>query len=141
MIRIIAILAVWLIACNSKSNSNSKVNKYTAVFQTADSIGISYRFADSTTTIISTIYKKDKDLLADIADVFNSKETNCSCASNGYINVYSKDTIALNIRFAIESDGKDCAYLLVKEDGKEKCYVLTYRIGMYLSEKREFIKP
>lgn len=132
MIRIACILLVFFAACNNKK----RVTESSYGFQKADSIGISYDFGDR----VSTIYKKDKQLLADIDRVFNGPGTDCNCKEDGYITLHEKDTVTI-INFAIGVNQDSCQYFMTEEGGKKKCYKLTYNIGMYLSEKRDFIKP
>ena len=129
------ILVSFLVACIGK---NQAVNQYTSVLQNADTLHIWYKFKDR----ISSVHKGDRKLFNWINEVFNGKEENCSCESDGGISVYSKDSLMLDVEFATAVNTKDCQFLIIKEEGKkEKCYRLNYNLGMYLSEMRDFIKP
>jgi len=129
------ILLSFLVACAGK---NQVPNQYTSVLQKADTLHIWYKFKDR----ISAVHKGDRRLFNWIDDVFNGKEESCSCESDGGISVYSKDSLMLDVEFAIAVKDKDCKFLIIKEEGKkEKCYPLSYQLGAYLSEMRDFIKP
>jgi hypothetical protein len=134
MTRIFAILLVFLISCNNK-----KENKYTAILQSADSVGIAFKFEDR----ISEVRKTEKGVFENINKVLSGKEEKCSCTTSGYMLVYSKDSVALDIDFATAEGGggKKCQFLMIKEGTDTVCYRLTYNMGMYLDELRNFIKP
>lgn len=142
MMRIAAIVLIVLIACKNKGNTGSE-NKYSMVIKSADSIGISFEYNDSVTGSfrISTIYKKEKQLLNEIGDLFKGKEEACSCISLGRINVYKQDSIVLQSDIALsEGSGEGCVFLMFKEEGKQTCYRLNYNIGQFLSEYRYLMK-
>jgi hypothetical protein len=141
---IVAILLISLIACKGKSAPKNSSNKYTPIVQAADSIGISFKFEDSAAGVyrISTLYEKDRSIINAIGNIFSNKEEACSCKAIGYLEVYAKDTITLNIPVVISSlgSGKDCTFLIIKEGDKEICYRLSYSVGRYLEELRNDMK-
>jgi hypothetical protein len=142
MMRIAAIILIALVACKSKGNRGSE-NKYSLLIKSADSVGISFEYTDSVTGSfrISTVYKKDKELINHIGDVFRGKEEACSCKSLGRINVYKQDSIVLQTDIALsEASGEGCMYLIFKEGEKQVCYRLSYNVGQPLSEYRDLMK-
>jgi hypothetical protein len=134
MSKLFFIIFVSLIACNQE-----KQNEYTHLIEAADSTSIGFKFEDR----VSTVHKKDKWIFDAIGEVLGGKPENCSCQTTGFVEVYLKDSVVLDIDLATEAGGggTDCQFIILNEGKESKCYKLNYRLGMYLDELRNFIKP
>ncbi len=134
MIKLFLIILIAFTACKGK-----KQNEYTQILKTTDSVSIAFKFVDR----VSAVHKKDKWIFDAINDVLSGKPQDCSCQTTGFVEVYLKDSVALDIDFATETGGseKGCQFLILHKGTEKKCYRLNYRLGMYFDELRNFIKP
>jgi len=143
MIRMGIILLTLLVSCKSETGSSKNINKYTKLFQSADSISISFNYRDSEdASRISSVHKKDKSLINTIGEMFHKNEKDCACKTVGYIDVYVKDTIALNIEIGqpAATSSIELEFLKVREADKFVCYRLSDMLSQYLAEYRELMK-
>ena len=113
------ILIVLLFAACSKNT------KYAAIVNVSDKIQLSgmetgQNIADSSESLRG-IFKK----------VFEYEPEDCNCEKQGELSFFKNGNIILS---TVYSEDKDCVFLIVNDEGRRKCFPLTYQAGMYISE-------
>jgi hypothetical protein len=126
MMRLAVIFLIFMLACSQHKIANKHFDK----IQKADRILIDY----SSDAIKDTTVSADSSLLSLFEEVLGSKAETCSCPATGELIFYSKNSTLLKVEFSTyKADNADrCVFLMLNDEGKRKCYRMTYRVGMYL---------
>ena len=108
------------------SSCKRRVDHYSRIILKADKIQIKKNENFDTTITVST------SLLNSFTDIFKNYEGNCSCEVKDEI-IFLKGGAEI-FKVGITKQTKECAFLIVSEGNKRRCYRLNYRIGMMMSE-------
>lgn len=92
----------------------------------------------------TTINVKGKTgFLFGLYNTMKEKVEACDCNVTGRLQLFSKDTTLLDVWYSTgeNSNGKKCQYLIIKEDGKNKCYPFTYQVEINMEHFLNNNKP
>lgn len=130
MKRIFIILTLFLFSCNN--------DKYADIIKNADKAEFSFDFDDGPASANIT----DRKVIEEIGKVLDGKRESCVCMRTGLITIYSDGKKTMKIGMSTPAGGStdECQYLIVQNSGDDKCYKLTYNMGMFLDELRNEVK-
>jgi hypothetical protein len=121
---------LFVVACSTRKNNINDINEYTVILKNADSISVGYVWGTKDSIRVSSIHEKNKEIFERLNKVLGEKAEHCTCEANGFMDVYVKDSVKLSLKFV---NTPNCIFAIIKKDGEpDKCYRLTYRMGMYL---------
>lgn len=137
MRKLFVITFICLTGCSEQSN---KQNKYSDIILNAEEMQIAFSTGSFSTSVVS---EKDRSVFLALNDVFSGNAQDCDCQHSGYIAIYSQKKVVLDVWLATSAtgSGENCQFLIMKEENKNKCYKLNYRLGRYLDELFYDIKP
>lgn len=120
MRKIISIFSLifFIFSCTDKK-PEFKLNGITEIHITDKESGLSHT-------------EKDKQLIGEFLKVFDGQPESFNCTPAGTISFIENEMIRLTVEYS--TDGADCKFLILDENGKKSGYRMRYQVGMYLSE-------
>jgi|GEM_PF-6820341 len=130
------LLSLFFIGCSGKKEQHSQFH---SLLMSADETHIAFNYEKTTSVII----RKDKEILNLIDMVLAEENEICNCKNTGLLGLYKSDSLLLNVWISTGGTGgsKNCEYLMINEGSKQRCFRISYRLGMYLDELYNDIKP
>lgn len=128
--------SLLFLGCSGKMEQHGPFH---SLLMSADKTHIAFNFEKITSVVI----RKEKEILNLLDIALSGKSEICKCNYTGLLGLYKRDSLLMNVWISTNGTGgtENCEYLMINEGNSQRCYKMTYRLGMYLDELYNEIKP